>query len=233
MSYGLGGKPHRKDERDYLLRAVPRERLPEVGTSTARWWAMHAPEFRIDQGNEGTCVGHGVTNYLAGAPKQHLSFPSFADVNAAHLFAKNLYLEITGDLTYQQGAYTRDALDWCLAKGYASAYYRLADTDEIIDTLLNLGPVIFASPWFDSMFSPAFPSWSSNAYLNVNPDSGLAGYHLYVLNGIDLAPDTGDRFVRMWTSWGHWGKNGTARIYVDDLPILYDGDAYVLTEEAF
>jgi len=242
--HGLGAKPHKKDERDRLLRDIEPSKLealttavPEATPTNGRhMYKMHESSFRIDQGSEGTCVGHGTTNLMAGAPLTHMAFPSFAEVNVAHTFARQLYFDITGDTTYQEGAWPRDAMAWCVEKGYASAYYRLVNTDEIIDFLLNHGMVGFASPWYDSMWNVT-SGWNYNKlpYLRVDPSTRLAGYHWYVLSGIDLAPDDARApRVRMWNSWGpSWGLNGCAAIAIDDLPILYDGDAWVLTETAF
>jgi hypothetical protein len=242
--HGLGAKPHKKDDRDWLLRDVEPSKIaqlmlgePEAEVSTTRHlYKMHDPTFRINQLREGTCVGHGTTNQMAGAPMQHLTFPSFADVNVAHDFARNLYFDITGDETYQEGAYPRDAMQWCVDHGYASAYYRLVDSNEIIDFLLNHGIVGFASPWYRSMWNVA-SNWGYTKipYLKVDPSSGLSGFHWYVLSAVDLAPEDGrPPRVRAWNSWGpEWGLNGCAAIAVDDLPILYDGDAWVLTETKF
>jgi hypothetical protein len=245
---GLGAKPHKKDDRDWLLRDVNPAKL--VGFQTGkdedggagltivrRLWKMHAADFRIDQGQEGTCVGHGTTNMLAGAPLTHLNFAPFADTQVAHTFSRQLYFDITSDSTYQQGANPRDAMQWCLSKGYAAAYYRLVDTDDIIDFLLNHGPVGFCSPWYASMDNVRGDgSYTKLPYLRVDPSSGIRGYHWYVLSGIDLAPEDGRApRVRMWNSWGPWwGLNGCAAIEVySDLPILYEGSAYVLTETVF
>jgi hypothetical protein len=240
---GLGAKPHKKDDRDWLAREIPPEKLEgrlygvsEDAATSRRLWKMHAPDFRINQGQEGTCVGHGTVNQLAGSPLPHVDFPSFADVNVAHAMARQLYLDITDDSTYQQGAYPRDAMAWCVSKGYAESYYRLVSSDEVLDWLLHHGPVGFASPWYDSSWNVRGDgSYTKLPYLRVDPDSGLAGFHYYVLSGVDLAPeDARPPRVRMWNSWGPWwGLNGCAAIALDDLPILYDGDAYVMAEEVF
>jgi len=228
---GLGRKPHKRDDRDWLFRNIPQAAFEREATSR-RMWAMVSSTFRIDQGAEGTCVGHGCTNVLLAAPSEHPMFPDFQSVREAHLFARKLYFDATGDSTYQEGAYTRDALDVLRARGQIAAYYRLASVDDIIDTLLHVGPVTFGSYWYDSMFDPV--SQYGNAYVRVNPASGIAGGHLYCLTGIDLAPDDGVAYCRMENSWGSgWGKNGTARITLDDLGILYDGDAYLLSETRF
>jgi hypothetical protein len=193
---------------------------------------MVDPTMRIDQGAEGTCVGHGCTNVLMAAPSEHRTFPSFASTAEAHTFARKLYLDATGDTTYQEGAYTRDALNVLKARGQAASYYRLGSVDEIVQTLLAVGPITFGCTWFNSMFSPK--SLYANSYLRVDPYSGMAGGHLFSLTGVQLAPTEGPPFVRMENSWGpRWGHNGTARISIDDMHVLYDGDAFLLTETAF
>jgi hypothetical protein len=234
-THGLGALPHNKDGRDWLWRDHPRASLAGI-EPTRQLWAMHDSTFRINQGSEGTCVGHGTTNLLAGEPRMHTTFPSFADIDVAHDFSRKMYFDITGDTTYQRGAYPRDAMDWCVRKGYASAYYRLASADEVVDYLLNHGIVGFASPWYNSMWNVA-SNWGYKKlpYLKVDPASGIAGYHWYTLSGIDTQPEDGRApRARQWNSWGgEWGLNGCAAIALDDLPILYDGDAWVLTEERF
>ncbi len=230
--YGLGKKPFKKDERDYLLRDTMKFRAAVATATPAKFWGMVSPEMRLDQGNEGTCVGHGCTHVLMDAPSTHPQFPSFADVDTAHQFARKLYFDATGDSTYQEGAYTRDALNVLKQRGQISTYYRLTSVEEIKTTLRNIGPVTFGSTWYNSMFNTV--SMYNNQYLRVNPDSGVAGGHLYCLTGINDDPVEGPPYVRMENSWGRpWAKNGTARITLDDLAILFDGDCYLLTETPF
>jgi hypothetical protein len=239
QEHGLGALPLVFDDRDWSFASIPRERIEAfLEGDHEKWWAMHGQDFRINQGSEGTCTAHSVTNNFLDAPKPHYEFPDFETPEMAHQFARDAYLEFSGDTTYQQGAQTRDSLQWAIDHGYAAAYYRLWDVDDIIDAL-RMSPVVFASAWFNSMFSPRFPNWTSNAYLRVDAASGIAGYHQYLLNGFDLSPefpaeDADTRpFVRMHNSWGPgWGKNGTARIFLDDLSVL-PWWAYVLTETTF
>lgn len=231
----LGRRPHKVDERDYLLRDTPQfnEALDTPTLDAIAWWGMAGRTMRIDQGQEGTCVGHGCTNVLMAGPVTHPSFPSFDNPEDAHKFARQLYFDATGDSTYQEGAYTRDALNVLVSRKQIAAYHRLASVAEIVTTLQSIGPVTFGSTWYNSMFAPK--SQYENSYLKVDPSSGVAGGHLYSLTGVDLSPiHGGPTFVRMENSWGpSWGHNGTARISLDDLGILYDGDCYLLSEDKF
>lgn len=237
---GLGGRPHKKDDRDWLYRDIPNERLNAVASYSAepnrRLWGMHGPEWRLDQGREGTCVAHAAVHHMLNAPKLHTEFERFQAVDDAHVYARELYLAASGDTTYQQGMYGRDMCDELVKRGHVGAYYRLVSIDEIIEALLSIGPVFFASPWYYSQYytDNQATADSGHSFIRVNPDAGLAGFHMYELTAVDLAPDVGPAYVRMENSWSQdWFDNGTARIKIDDLPILYDGDAYVLTETAF
>lgn len=240
MTHGLGAKPHVPDPRDWLYRDIPevkkRVAMPAVDAKQV-WWGMHAPNFRINQYSTGTCTAMSCTNHFLDAPKPHYAFPRFATELDAETFAREAYVAYSGDTSLQDGWYTRETFDWFIEQGYASAYYALRSVDEIIDALRRQ-PVLMASAWYKSMFSPRFPRWTSNAYLNVDQSSGIAGYHQYLLNGFNLNPSNDIEgsdnrpFVRMHNSWGTWGKNGTVRVFLDDLPLI-GWHAYVLTETTF
>ena len=231
--YGLGREPLVRDDRDWLLRNVPAERKNRADLAgSSRYWSMVSPDFRMDQGAEGTCVGHGCTNVLLAGPTPHLYFPEFVDIENAHQYSRRLYLEASGDTSYQQGTYTRLALDVLRKWGRISAYYRLTSVDEIIDTVLHVGPVTFGTLWYYSMFR-TYDQYE-NQYVRVSTSSGIAGGHLYCLTGVNLAPKAGPPFLRMENSWGPgWGHNGTARITIDDAHVLFDGDCFLLTETVF
>lgn len=230
----LGRLPHKLDERDYLLRDTPRfEAAQRDKLESVVWWSMAGHGMRIDQGQEGTCVGHGCTNVLMAGPVTHPHFAAFDSPSDAHLFARQLYFDATGDSTYQQGAYTRDALNVLVKRGQIASYHALRSVSEIVTTLQSIGPVTFGSDWYESMFTPH--TQYENSYLKVDKSSGLAGGHLYSLTGVDLSPiHGGPEFVRMENSWGPgWGHDGTARITLDDLAVLFDGDCFFLAEQAF
>jgi hypothetical protein len=231
---GLGAKPYRPDDRDFTLRAV-RATVSEEPVAR-RFYSMKDPSFRIDQGQEGTCVAHSCVNVLVAGPSRHDAYSEFADIERAHQWARKLYVEASGDVTYQQGMYPRDACSKLAEWGLIESYWRLPSVDETIAYVQNYGPVKFASPWYysnyfkDNKLTEAYGNW----YMRVNPDSELMGYHDWAITGVDLEPEAGPPYVRMENSWGaDFGFNGTARIPVDSLHVLYDGDAWVLRETGF
>jgi hypothetical protein len=143
-----------------------------------------------------------------------------------------LYLDASGDTTYQKGTNAWYACRVLMERGTISAYHWITTPEEMKNTVLAVGSVAVGTDWFNSMFEPV--SQYSNRYIKVNPGSGLAGGHEYLINGVNLNPSSGPPFYRVKNSWGRgWGKDGTARIAVADLhDLLFNrgGDAVIVSE---
>lgn len=221
--HGLGRKPLPRDPRDFPLKLV----LPERGTSTRRFWTR---PLVLDQGDTGTCEGNAWTGWLADGPIVHPDIAALSDPIAGEAYARQLYLDATGDTSLQQGAYTRQLLRQLVARGLIAAYHRAASVDEIVTQILTRGPICHGSVWYESMFEPV--DQDGNAYVVVDEASGVAGGHEYLLDAVELEPVEGPPYVRLHNSWGTWGHDGTARLSIDDLHILFVGDAFAPTELA-
>lgn len=209
--------------------------LPTTVLSVDRaFYKMRNPDFRMDQGAEGTCVGHAITNVCLAGPTPHRNFPAFETVNKAHLWARQLYFDATGDATYQEGAYPRDACQVLLDRGMVDSYWRVSSLDDIQTCLLTFGPLSVSWPWYNSMFNTNVDA-HGNHWLRYDIGSGLAGYHEIALTAIDLAPDDGSPpFVRLENSWGPmWAQNGTARVTIDQLKLLNMTDNWTFAEKVF
>ena len=228
--YPLGAKPDRPDPRDYVLRV---HGLPQI-TADRKFYTMVDKDFRINQGNEGTCVGHAATNVLLAGPSAHPTYAEFQTEELAHQFARNLYLEASGDATYQQGMYPRDACAELLSDNLITSYWKVMQVEDVITALLTFGPVMLAIPWYASMFyidgrlSKAY----GNYWVKVNLESEHVGYHCIAVTGIDLDPDNGaPPFIRVLNSWGsEWGSNGTARLSVENFRRLNLWDNWTFAE---
>jgi hypothetical protein len=203
---------------------------------------MVGPDFRINQGGEGTCVGHAATNVVLAGPSEHDDYLPFATEESAHQFARKLYLEASGDATYQQGMHPRDACQKLLDWGLIDSYWKVLQVDDTTTALLTFGPVLIAIPWYVSMFDgnsgrgdKVLQTAYGNYWIKVNMDGDLAGYHCVALTGIDLAPDDGaPPFVRVQNSWGDgWGYNGTARLTLENLRRLNLWDNWCFSERVF
>jgi hypothetical protein len=241
MRYPLGAKPSRPDPRDYDFAALVLERPVEVAEKTKatdrRMYTMVAKDFRINQGNEGTCVGHAKTNVLLAGTSEHDTYEDFQTEEQAHQFARRLYLEASGDSTYQQGMYPRDACAKLLGWGLVSSYWKVMQVEDMVTCLLTYGPLTITVPWYGSMFyaDNRLHDAYGNQWIKVNLDSTIAGYHCVALTGIDLAPDNGaPPFVRVQNSWGQdWMQGGTARLTIENLRLLNTWDNWTFAERPF
>ena len=238
MAYSLGAIPDRYDPRDYDFRTLVGVPVAEAAKATDRkMYSMVSPDFRIDQGSEGTCVGHGHTNILMAGPTPHKSYLDFQTEDRAHQFARRLYFDATGDSTYQQGAWPRDACASLVNWGLIDSYWSVPEVEDIVTALLVFGPVGIAVPWYESMYygDSAMANDYGNYWIKVDFQTRLAGYHWIALTGIDLAPNNGaPRYVRVQNSWGGgWGWNGTARLTIENLRLLNIHDNWTFAEKVF
>ena len=234
-NYKLGAIPDRLDPRDYQFPTGVRARA--AAAVDRKFYTMVDKDFRIDQGSEGTCVGHACTNLLLAGPSEHDTYSEFQTEELAHQFARKLYLDATGDTTYQQGAYPRDANEVLLRRGLIGSYWAVPQVDDITTALLTHGPVKIAVPWYYSMFygNGRLARDYGNYWIKVNLDSEHVGYHDITLTGVDMAPDNGaPPFVRVQNSWGSdWGQNGTARLTVESLRLINIWDNWTFAEGTF
>jgi hypothetical protein len=235
LPYALGAKRDRPDPRDLLVNTAAL--APQAALIDRKMYTMVSPDFRINQGNEGTCVGHGDTNLLMAGASEHRTYPEFATEESAHQFARKLYFETTGDATYKQGAYPRDACAKLLEWGLIDSYWSVPQVDDVITTLLTFGPVGLTLPWYVSMYdnqasmSKVYGNW----WIKVNLESEHVGYHWIVATGVDLDPDDGaPPWLRLENSWGSgWGFNGTGRLTVENFRLLNQWNNWTFAERSF
>jgi len=231
--YPLGAKPDRPDFRDYKMRV---NSLPQI-TTDRKFYTMVDKDFRINQGSEGTCVGHAATNVLLAGPSPHPNYAEFQTEELAHQFARTLYLDASGDTTYQQGMYPRDACAELLSDNLITSYWKVLQVEDVTTALLTFGPVMLAIPWYASMFygDGRLKNAYGNYWIKVNLESEHVGYHAIAAIGIDLDPDDGaPPFIRIQNSWGSgWGANSTARLTIESFRRLNLMDNWTYAEASF
>jgi hypothetical protein len=190
----------------------------------------------LDQGQTGTCVGNAFAHRRADSP---VPIPGIDEG-----YARQLYFDASGDASYQEGTSGIEACRVLATRGSITQYHWITTPEELRNAVLVLGTICVGTYWYNSMFSPKVAYGTQRAYMKVDRQSGLAGGHEYVINGINLAPASGPPFYRMKNSWGlAWpgsenpGKTvlgaGTARFACTDIEELIfseDGDAVLITE---
>lgn len=212
-----------QDDRD---RAYPITELRAVSTAETRGWRYwYDLGISLDQGREPICVETALWHLFLNGPDTAGILGYDEDVPyeppKPH---KWLYCEAQkrdpweGDcepdtLDYD-GTSVRSGAKALHHYGYLREYRWCENLDETIRTILNVGPVVLGSIWYQSM---SFPD--EEGYITVDDSQNPVGGHAYVLNGVNV-----DRGVfRLLNSWGkNWGDNGRAWLPFSEFEKLLD-----------
>lgn len=202
---------------DYPIRSLIRSSVPDV---PKRWKVGNV----LDQGQEGSCVGHGWTTELMASPK-----PVRLDPDKGHAYAVDVYnnAQLTDEWEGEDydGTSVLAGAKVIQSRGYMDEYRWAFTVDDVKDAILTNGPVVIGIRWYESMYETR----PSGLVEIGGPIVGghcltLTAYHPSMrLNG----EDWNERFrVFRWrNSWGNWyGRNGDGFIRYEDLRDLLAGD---------
>lgn len=189
------------DERDHdypirqLLPRKPSKRLSRYWWDDG-WWG--------NQGETNQCVAYSFVHWLKDGP-----ILQAADFNPHAIYAEAQRLdEIPGE--NYEGTTVRGGVKALVARGLVKEYRWAFDVYTVIQTLLELGPVVVGTNWYESMFVP-------DAVGRISIGGNQAGGHAYVLNGVSRI----SRQFRIKNSWGReWGRAGHAFISFDNFSRL-------------
>jgi len=211
----LGRRPH-TDARDHAHLMV--HHLPKkLSLPVAKTWAINAQH--LDQGNTGTCVGHGWRNFLRCAPIQ----TSAAKPSAYDIYRSAVLLDPwkenndeanypDGDSRLDYGTTVRAGAKAVAAMGKLTSYVWAFSLQPTIEWLLTKGPVVVGVNWYDSMFTP-----DSKGLVTISPGAQVAGGHCFTIRG----GDTKKAQARCIQSWGNeWGYAGDFFLSFKDLERL-------------
>lgn len=192
-AYGLG-RIHVPDDRDCLYPiGLVLDRLSPARRTTP-WKRTRV----LDQGQTGTCVGHGWRGWYENEPKLHAPTDG-PDAFAIYRRAVRLdeWPDNDADATapqdqLQAGSSVRAGAKAMQADGLIGSYVWATKASEIADyvTRVDGSPVVVGTNWYRSMFEP-----NPKTGL-VRVAGGLAGGHCWVVNWWDGKHFTG------YTSWG-------------------------------
>lgn len=217
---------------DWLSRHDEKSRNYGVTQATAglkrpdsAYW--RGPFTRLDQGQEGACVGFAWTNNLLSKPVvAKLPLPP-------QDFAMNLYKSAQKIDEWEGEAYSGTSVlagaKVAQLGGFISGYRWAFSIDEVLDALGLLGPVVLGVPWFDGMYG-TLPGGL------VEVSGSRVGGHAITATGygrreFPLSSQVGRRakrtedVVRWRNSWGRsYGVRGDGFIRVEDLERLLKGE---------
>lgn len=199
----------RRVEFDERSRAYPVRTL--IPSDILRGRSFYCPVW-LDQGPSSACVGFSWAHELA-------AYPYRIDVN--HFTGLSLYDEARErdewPGTNYDGTSVLGGAKAVQERGYISEYRWAFGVDDVLRAISHIGPLIFGTTWFNSMFDPR-PS----GLLEVDFGSGMAGGHAYLCRGLLLKPRLAGEpglgpILRFRNSWGKgWGRDGDFFLKVED-----------------
>lgn len=200
-----------------LVSPDPRDRMFQVRRSRSsrvrRYWNDSAVWY--DQGETSSCVGHAWAHWAANSP-------IVQRINPFGVYTFSQYLDEYAGEDYE-GTSVRAGAKVMKALGFI-AEYRWATTLQLaIDALLEQGPVVVGTNWYEGMMEPDRDGF-------IHPTGEVVGGHGYLWNGVDVAK----RRIRVKNSYGRkWGQRGRAWLSFDDAKrlIAEDGEVCLALEQ--
>lgn len=209
---------------DERSKQFPAELILPTDVKTRTWGLRN---IRLNQGQDGACVGFGNTHRLAADPVRfsHASY----DYAMALYHEAQRYDDWPGE--DYEGTSVLAGVKVLNKRGLYKAYHWCFKIEDYMRALSNEGPVVVGVNWMKDMFDP-----DERGLLH--PTGGVAGGHCFILRGLTLKPrgklkGVGPVF-RITNSWGaDWGQNGDAFITVEDWEqyLMPDGEGCVPTEQ--
>lgn len=221
------GRRFHVDSRDHEhLMRVHLETEGVATTPSKKTWPITSNH--LDQGDTGTCVGHGWCNFLRCAPikTKAVSHDAFNIYRAAVLLDPwkendNEAKLQDGDVLMDSGTTVRAGAQAVAAMGELTSYVWAFNLEDAVQWVLTKGPVVLGTNWYQSMFNP-----DQSGRISITPGTKLAGGHCYLLRGVD-----NKKAVATFTnSWGNkWAKKGDFVMSFADLERLIKEDGEVCT----
>lgn len=207
MAHGLG-RLVAHDPRDgkYTMSlALPSKKFFNL----PRFWRYWKSGTILDQGETPQCVGYSWRQWLSSAPIMTKSGPS-----ALSIYSEAQRLDEWPGEDYD-GTSVRGGAKALDTRGHIKTYLWASTPDELESWVLNNGPVIVGTNWYNDMF---YPNEKTGM---VNPTGFLAGGHAYVIIGYNKLL----KRYRCVNSWGqNWGQNGRFSISKAHMELLIFGE---------
>jgi len=197
---GLGRLPA-LDPRDQGFRAAAALTVPS--TRTSRYW--NASGWWGDQGATPQCVAYAWTHLMEDGPVTHSLTP--APLMVPRDFYNECQLHDEWEGTDYAGTSVRAGAKVLHVKRLIKEYRWAMTLDEIVQWLLEKGPVVAGTNWYSSMFD------APGGVSPLTVAGSVVGGHAHKWDGVN----TRTRLIRMKNSWGRdWGNDGFAYLRFED-----------------
>jgi hypothetical protein len=213
------GRVYIPDARDknFLISTV----FPKQTTKlTSKYWDANV--WWGNQGSTPQCVGYAWAHWIADGPITHSGIQP--PVNPTTIYREAQKVDEWPGERYD-GTSVRGGAKYLKTSGKISSYLWAFDINTLVNTVLNVGPVVVGTNWYNGMFYP-----DKTGLIRIT--GRLAGGHAYVINGVD----TKTQRFRIKNSWGKtWGQSGHAYISYTDMARLIreNGEICLAIENKF
>lgn len=196
-----------------------------------RSYTWRLPIEVLNQGSEGSCVGHGFAHELAARPVMVEGI--------THKFAVDFYYGAQQRDPWAGGAYpsatpwyegtsVQAGADEAKARGYCDEYRWVLSIPDLITTLGYWGPVVAGLEWTDDMFAPDNEGF-------IRPTGDVAGGHCVCFTGVKIERDAANvvdpvrSYVTGVNSWGpNYGIRGRFKMALVDLAVSWPTAEFVV-----
>jgi len=194
------GRQYKEDKRD---KEYPIKQVKFSANKRKKTW--NDGKWLGDQGDTPACVGFAWAHWLTSRP-----ISQFAQPTGIYTLAQ--FLDEWESEDYD-GTSVRAGAKVLKHLGFIKEYRWANSINDVINTILNTGPVVVGTIWTENMFD------TEDGFLI--PTGEIVGGHAYLLFAVDTKNET----FTMKNSWGrNWGNNGYAYIDFSDFEILLKED---------
>ncbi len=177
----------------------------EASQRTSRYWYNNG--WWGDQGNTSQCVGYSWAHWVEDGPVTQKGKAPIAP--PTEIYRQAQMVDAWPGENYD-GTSVRAGAKVLQDMGFISSYTWAWDINTVVQALLEKGPVVVGTHWYEDMIYPSADGI-------IKPGGDVVGGHAYLLNGVN----TKTRMIRIKNSWGKdWGKKGQAYISFDDMDKL-------------
>jgi hypothetical protein len=213
MRFGRIDQPDERDKLFMLSAILPKKpsALKKRYWDDNNWWG--------NQGDTSQCVAYAWEHWIDDPPVVHAQVPMF---DPAMIYEEAKLID--GIKGPHEGTTVRAGAKTLKARGLIKEYRWTWSTKVVEQCILQLGPMVIGTDWYEDMFYP-------DQQGRISIGGQLAGGHAYLLNGVDTVA----RRFRIKNSWGkEWGQGGHAHIRYSDLARLLfpGGEACIAVELA-
>ena len=166
----------------------------------------------LDQGQEGSCVGHGFAHELLAKP---YTIKGVNHESAVKVYRKAQTLdEYPGENYEGTSVLAGIKAIQLMYPGTIESYRWATNLADLVATLGYHGPVVMGVNWLEGMYTP-----DSNGFIHVT--GNVVGGHCLLAIGVDIKLSC----LILLNSWGSsWGQNGRCKISFDDVSRLMDNN---------